>query len=292
MAGSYPDAPSRRFAYDEDGTIVLYNIPGSFSRSLATSVPPHIPLIPLPIIDIDRMNNEDPTFFQESGQNNQMSSWIMWMFAQKREIDGAFYNVDPSHSGFARWMSSSTDTTNGLDGTWNDLGIVGHDNPQVDLYRTAIDSMSESNTVAVMAFQGSQERTRWRMVHIYGTIQAGETPSRLIFLDPDNSDAAFARPLDFGDVPRGQTQVDTVKIVNNSGSLTANTVAITANDLFKGSNSWYEFSLDDVIYSATLALGNMGVGATQLVFVKQVVPDAQNIGLYAARARVGAASWT
>ena len=117
-------------------------------------------------------------------------------------------------------------------------------------------------------------------------------PSRLLFLDPDNSDAEFAQPLDFGDVPRGQTQTDTIKIINNSGSLTANTVQITANDLFGGSNSWYTFSLDDVVYSSTLSLGNMGVAATQLVYVKQVVPDAQNIGLYAARARVGAASWT
>jgi len=294
MAGAYPDAPSRRLAYDDDGTVALWNgitVIG-YNNNAPVNTVAHLPLIDLPQAQLDTLNDENTAANLQSGQNGQASSWIVLLFAQKREIDGCFYNVNPSHTPFEQWVSISTNTTNGIDGSWSDLSVTTFDTTLADAYRDDITSTAESNVLGVMAFQGSSERTRWRDLHYYGSITPGETPDRLIFLDPDDLDNTFTKPLDFGDVPRGQTQTDTIKILNNSGSLTANTVQLTAEDLFGGAGSWYTYSLDDISYSATLGLGNMGNGSTTLVYLKQIVPGAQTPGVYAARTKATVASWS
>ncbi len=295
MAGSYPNAPSRRIAYDDDGTVVLWNglVVMNFDDLAPVGTVPALPLLAMPQADIDQINDEETTSPTQSNQVANTSSWIVQMFLQKMEIDGGYYNVNPTHSGRSQWMMASDDTTNGIDGTWSDLSVTTPKNTTVaDDYRDSITSMADSNILAVTSFQGSDERIRWRQLHLYGAMSPGETPDKLIFLDPDNLDVEFSLPLDFGDVPRGQTQTDTFKIKNNSGSLTANTVQVTAEDLFDGSGSWYTYSDDDITYVATLSLGNIGPGGTSLVHLKQIVPDAQVVGVYAARTRATTASWS
>ncbi len=295
MAGSYPDAPSRRLAYDDDGTVVLWNglTVIDANEDAAVGQVPLLPLIAMPQAQIDQINDEETTSPTESGQNNNASSWILMMFLQKMEIDGGYYNINPTHTGNAQWMAFSTNTTNGIDGSFADLSVTTPKNTTVaDDYRDDITSMAESNVVCVTSFQGSDERFRWRQLHVYGAHTPGETPDKLIFLDPDNADNEFTKPLDFGDVPRGQTQKDTFKIKNNSSSLTANTVNLINEDLFGGASSWYTYSTDDISFSSSEDLGNIGNGGTQLVFIKQIVPDAQVVGVYASRTRATVASWS
>ena len=295
MAGAYPDAPSLGIAYDDDGTVVLWNglvVIASDEDSPVGTVP-QLPLIAMPQGDMDQINDEETTAPTQSGQSNDASSWIVMLFLQDMEIDGGYYNVNPTHTGNAQWMASSTNTTNGIDGTWSDLGVTTpKDTTQADDYRDSITSMAESNVVAVTSFQGSDERFRWRQLHIYGAHTPGQTPDKLIFLDPDNSDNEYTKPLDFGDVPRGQTQKDTFKLKNNSSTFTANTISIINEDLFGGASSWYTYSDDDVSYSSSLNISSLGPGGTQLTYIKQVVPDAQVVGVYVSRTRATVASWT
>lgn len=292
MAGSYPDAPSRRMAYDSDGTVLLTANQSNFGGPAGTA--PSVNYTIISQQNAENMNDETySTGFSHTNNNQNSGHWFTLLYPQKREFDGAFLACSLSGGGDVTNEAYSTDTSNGLEGVWTDLTQTWIKTaPAVDDYRDMIISYAVSNVLSHMFTLGADDNQNYRMVHIYGAITPGETPDRLIFLDPDAADTEFTKPLDFGDVPRGQTQVDTVKVKNNSSTLTANTVSVTAEDLSDGSSSWYTFSTDDISYSASEDIGSIGNGGTQLVYVKQVVPDAQGIGVYAARLKATVASWS
>lgn len=293
MSGSYPDNPGRRLAWDDDGTVVL--VAGQNNGDTGVGVPPGIPYTNASVAEMEDMNDEDhASKFGANSNNNNRVVWVTHLFAEKHEIDGAYHVHEGSGGGPSSSAATSVDTTNGYDGTWVDLSLTDFHNisPPLDHYRDNITSQALSNILGTMFKVEENDGAFHNSIHIYGAITPGETTDRLLFLDPDNADAEFTKPLDFGDVPRGQTQTDTFKLKNNSSGVTANTVQVTAEDLYLGSGSWYTFSDDDVSYSATLGLGNIGVGATQLVYVKQIVPDAQAPGVYVARVKANQASWS
>lgn len=292
MAGAYPNAPSRRMAWDTDGSVLLTATEVGFSAAAGTA--PANPYTIIALADAEDMNDEDNlTLFINTNNNANDGFWVTLLFPEKRELDGMFLAARLTGGEDITNEAYSLDSTNGMDGIWTDLTHSWITTvPAADDYRDMIVSYAVSNVVSLMFTLGADDSQQYRYVHLYGTITPGDTPDRLLFLDPDDFDTAFSLPLDFGDVPRGQTQTDTFKVKNNSGSLTANTIQITAEDLFDGSNSWYTYSDDDITYSATLAAGNLSPGGTILVYLKQIVPDAQVPGVYAARTKVSAASWS
>ncbi len=292
MAGSYPDNPSRRMAWDDDGSVVLFAEGNDGPLTQGTGPTDYSYAIASTVLK-EKLNDED-LGTEELAHEARQSSHFAILFPEKREVDGLYFATN----GIAteQWTDYSDDQTNGLDGTWNSFSVGGAGSEPSDGYRDNIVSKALSNIIAVRAFigrsQSSSGNNSFKTLHFYGSVTPGETPDRLLFLDPDNADTEFTKPLDYGDTPRGQTTVDTFKVRNNSASLTANTVQITAIDLFGGSASWYTYSTDGISYSATLGIGNLGNGATQLVFVKQIVPGAQVPGVYAARTKLNVASWT
>ncbi len=292
MAGAYPNTPSRRMAWDDDGTLCL--IAKGTDAGLSQGVGPiTTPYSVASTVDQEALNDEDLATDVGISVASGSLHWAM-LFPEKRELDGIYIAIGATPS--SRWSDYSLNQTNGLDGTWNDLSVPGDTGEPADGYRDNIVSKAISNVLAVRAFQGRDQVSAgnhdFLSIHLYGTLTAGETPDRLIFLDPDNSDDEFTLPLDYGDVPRGQTSTDTFKVKNNSGTLTANGVQTTAADLFGGSGSWYTYSDDDITYQATLSLGNIGPGGTELVHIKQIVPDAQAPGVHAARTKLNVTSWT
>ena len=290
MAGAYPNAPGERMAWDDDGTVIL-GTAQNFSVSAGT--PPNTAYSEVSVANKEIMNDEDIASFWDQGIGADEASYVTSLYARKREIDGIYYVFDANVSE-VRWVATSVDSTNGRDGTFTDLSVTSFDIPgrPVDGYRDDIHSKAESNVVSLMFYGAGNLRNRYYFTHVYGVISPGETPDRILFLDPDDSDDEFILPLDFGDVPRGQTQTDTVKVRNNSGSLTANTVQLIVEDLSDGSGAWYTLSDDDIVYTATLSIGNLSPGGTQLVHVRQIVPDAQAPGVYSSRVQVGQASWS
>lgn len=291
MAGSYPDNPSRRFAYDADATVVL--VVKDPNASSGVGIPPSIPYLNATVQEMQNLNDEDYATSYGGGATSSVN-FVTMLFPEQREIDGLYHVTSGDTGGASHTAAKSNNTTNGYDGTWVDLALADLHNISwvADHYRDNIESQGESNVLGLMFKTSGNPNSRHHLIHVYGTLTAGGTPDRLLYLDPDDADAEFTKPLDFGDVPRGQTQTDTFKIKNNSSTVSANTVQVTAEDLFGGAGSWYTFSDDDIDYSATLGLGNMGVGATQLVYVKQIVPDAQTPGVYVARVKTNQASWS
>lgn len=292
MAGAYPDNVARRMAWDADGSMVL--IASGADGPLGQSVSPiATSYVVASTANKEALNDEDlATAVQANIARASVHHCIL--FPEQREIDGIYWSTHGIAT--SQWTDHSVNSTNGSDGTWVDMSVGGAGADPSDGYRDNIISQVLSNIVAVRAFIGrsqvSSGTNRYKTLHYYGSITPSGTPDRLLFLDPDNADAEFTKPLDFGDVPRGQTQTDTFKVKNNSSTVTANTVQVTAEDLTGGAGSWYEFSEDDVAYQGTINLGNISAAGTKLVFVRQVVPDAQTPGLYVARVKANQASWS
>ncbi len=281
-------------AFDDDGSVNLLQKGADGTVAASQGVGPQSGgYVNASTAEAESINDEDVT----DGINQfstKSSLHYTIMFPEKREVDGIYIAVGsaPSNS----WSDYTTDTTNGSDGNWSDFSIPGNVGDLQDDYRDKIVSQALSNIIAIRHFQGRTQVTAnnvdLQSFHAYGTITPGETPDRLLYLDPDTGDAVFTKPLDFGDVPRGQTTVDTFKVKNNSGSLTANTVQTTAEALTGTSGSWYTYSLNNIDFSATLGLGNIGPGATTLVYIKQIIPGAEPPALHSTRTKLNVASWS
>jgi hypothetical protein len=280
MAGNYDDAPSRRMAIDKDGSVGV-------NPSLGT----------LGAQDMTDINSEVDG--RANGAIVGTQGWLAILFPELREIDGIFAvmgKADPGSMNIGA-VDTSQDTTNGWDGTWTNRIADYADTPDEQVYsyfRDNISAMAVATERGVkINFSGGQSGSDTVCaMHLYGVISPGETPDRILFLDTENSDAVFTKVLDYGDVPRGQTQVRTFKLKNNSASKTINTVQVTTEDLYLNAAGWYDYSDDDVSYQATFAVGNLGPSATKLLYIKQSIPDAETLGVQTARIHVSHASLT
>jgi hypothetical protein len=304
MAGNYPDVPGRRMAWDDDGSVVLAVIDQDSPEEAGTGVPstgnpPNGVFIDQSALDKQKLNDESNAFLGERVTVTSTGG-IFWyiFFPEKRELDGYYWNI--AHGGYSnKFITHSEDSTNGRDGTFSAWGtMTSADNTNVDPdYRDNIEASALSNKRAVYAAlcidTGVTEVDQYmRAVHVYGRITPGETPDRLVFLDTVYSDIQYTTLIDYGDVPRGQTKTYTIKVKNNSTTLTANTVQMVAAALTGNSDNWYTFSIAGGGYQATAQLGSIGPGGSVLVTYKQAIPDAEVLGLHSARFKVNQASWS
>ncbi len=266
MAGSYPDAPSRRMAWDEDKTVFMY---GSTVASSGQRI---------------EVNDEDYVGWSPVGYPGG-GEYFYWFFPELREIDG-WAGRDSTNSALQN-VWTSTNTTNTVDGTWVDQGVSGdrlhHRNDILSL------GVSFIRCVRVGTTGG------WGVAldygHWYGEIAPGETPDRLLFID---SVAAleFGLPIDYGDVPRGSASDYLIKLRNNSGSLTASVIQITGESLYLNSGSWFTFS-EGGGFQATLPLGSsIGPGSdSPVITARRVIPGTETVGLHAGRFQASVGSW-
>ncbi len=278
MAGLFNDAPSTRMAYDIDGTVGHEVNAGGGVVMEAT---------PTYLANANAENESEWTL------DGNFVRWVTLIFPELRELDGLFCAVDEAAT-YPTTVETSADTTNGVDGSWTtqiaDLAnfLVTYSN-----FRDNITSMAVPTEKAIRVKFGATSNDQGvRGYHVYGGISPGETPDRILFLDTlsDPVDEVFTKVLDFGDVPRGQTTTRTFKIKNNSSGLTINTIQVTAEDLYLNAGDWYEFGDDGISYQATFAVGNLGPGATKLLYLKQIIPDGETLGLHTGRIKVSHAS--
>lgn len=284
MAGSYQDAPSRRMAWDADGTV------GTWRNTNGTGA--SIELTPTETANL----NGEQVGDHISGMTNNTSYFVALIFPELRELDGIFFQgLVTSHQNTASLIESSPDTTNGIDGSWaTQITNIADFASTIPLYRDNITSMAVATerSLRITTTNNTNTTISPATIHVYGAISPAATPDRILFLDTLAADAVFTKPLDFGDVPRGQTQTRTFKIKNNSSTYTINTIQVTAEDLYLNAGNWYTFGIDDVTYQATYAAGNLGTGATLLLYMKQIIPDAETLGVQAGRIKVSHASLT
>lgn len=315
MAGSWPDVPSRKIPYHNDGTVVAARYPqdgAPYENFYEWDAG---------VNGLDQLNDLDFTTIPQNWANKRFpiageitrivaDTENIWIFPELRDLYGYVIvgtQENPATGGWGNmWTYYSHDTTNGLDGTWTliqDHGN-GENTPQgahPEDWRTAIVEFSH---LAVRGFKviGSYGvfvggNLVFRACYIFGTISAGETPDRILFID-DNTGLEFTKPMDWGDVPRGTILDWDIYMKNNSLTLTANTMVLDFTTLYNDSDTWYTIKATGEAFAVTHDISSIAPGAryplgSDVLTVRLDVPDDEPFSIYEAILELSpAVSWT
>lgn len=290
MAGSYPDVPGRRMAWDADGTV---------SASVETDAAWTGPLgsvVENDAAQAAELNDEDIVAVAQAFDS--VHGWAIFIFPELREVDGISVGADPSGHGFQA-VQTSADTTDGINGTWATAIADVHSGEapfELTDYRDHIDAMAATSRRALRIQRdvvSLQTGARLRWVHIYGEISPGETPDRLLWID-EATGVEFTAAIDFGDIPRGGSEDVELRLRNNSASLTANNIQYSAEALYESSGGWYTFTLPGgAVFQATRQIASLAAATTTgLITMRRITPGDEDLSLHAARAFVDVDSFT
>lgn len=283
MAGSYPDPISYRMAYDVDGCV-------GFSYPESTGV-----ITPISGANLAEMNDEDSTQVNFGISNATGNFGII--FPENRDLAGymcAYLNGIST----AGAISTSPDTTNGLDGTWtvraNPWVMTTSASPS---YRTAQQALSVTGIKAVR-FRFFSDSGVFifgvAQMHLYGQ-PSSSTPDRLVMWDPTASSLLAANALDWGNTPRSSSADRTFRIKNVSTTQTAQGIIISgeANTDFTPSvPGQYLYSSNGTTFTATLNIGDLAPTAVSSVLtIRRVTPSNAALGVHAFRVKAAATTW-
>ncbi len=315
MAGSYPDAPWRRMAYDQDGTVMWVADPQSAENINWGQVD---------TTTIDEQtetqkgyaNDESNTTWVAINGNSApylRSTFIAMIFPELRDLYGLHIwltmPASPWTYGHVFNVETSTDTTNGIDGTWTSHWSSGSgefpptwdaDYSSEVYYRAFIESMTATGVrslrfVPYVSYElTGASANRLISTHVYGGISSGETPDRLLFVD-DSTGLELTEPMDWGDVPRGTSFDKVCKIKNNSSTLDANTVTLAFEALTGTSNTWYTAKEGAGAFNSPLSLTTDPITAgnsSGTITIRQTIDPAETLSLAACRAYLTVGSWT
>ena len=293
MAGTYPDAPSRRMAWDDDGTQAwFWHISGSGSNTDGRTYDVNSPY---PATLNDESNNQ--AAYPNLGDNSSQKYFGM-TFPELREFDGFFIVSEENMNGGTLDCGASDDSIDGRAGSWTTVvaDYTAYTSVVGGAYRNNITTVAESlvRSIRFRTFApGGGGSSLLTAVHVYGRISPGETPDRLFYVDA-SSGLQFLLPIDYGDLPRGSADDRLIKLRNNSSTQTAGTIQITAEDLYLTMGDWFTFSEDGQNFAGSLLLASsIGPGAdSPTITARRVTGNSETVGAYAARFQTSVASWT
>jgi hypothetical protein len=297
MAGSYSDAPSRRMAYDDDGTV-------GFKCDCNVNEGPNADEFDSEFTpgNLATMNNQDADGV--SGLSNRDTGYYL-IFPELREIDGAVCTATTGtgqQQNFGMYAVGASTVTNPFTGWVQSVAAGSTPNLSVDVrdrYRTDIVSMAEPSRrgFAAMRTPGSGSMAQ---MHVYGEISPGETPDKVLIID-ENTGVEFTAPKDYGDIPRGSSEDIEIRLRNDSASLTVNTVQYTVEALgvdggggYGGGNGWYTSTLPGgSTFQATNQIASIASATTTgIITLRRITPGDEEPRLFAPRLQVTHASFT
>lgn len=294
MAGSYPDAPGRKMNTYGDGTVLLRSTVEDVSSGQVahaagiltefTGLAGHLELV-----------DHDQASATDWGQNGAHTRGQIYLFPELRDIDGVYVNTTAYNEGK---IATSTDTTNGIDGTWSNesitIGDFEHTGAEVPGYRNEIYVFSAPAVRCLYVRctkTGATFSSYFRATELYGTIAAGQTPDRVLFIN-DGTGLEYIIPQDYGDIPRGSSRDITIRTKNNSGTLIANTIDVSRTNLesLQNSSGWYTMD-NGSGFSSSFQISSLGAGAEDSWTLRQNIPDSTTPGLYEAWLKAVVGSW-
>lgn len=297
MAGNYPDAADRRIPYDIDGTVV-YVCGGSHTDPNLNTM-----LFKGSTALRDTQDEDsDEIFFNTNGPilpDNQ--DFAVFIFPQPMDLRAAYYvlsGADP----YVINVKYSTDTTNGIDGTWSTLHADGEGTGggTETGYRTHYVEFvaNAARAVTWQVPRGTNlNKGRAYTFHLYGKISAGYTPDRIKVIDYDAA-AEFTKVHDWGDTPRGITLEKTFKLENASTSLTANNVKLNFDDLTYVADTWHTLKDWGGSFSTGFTITSISPSATypanssEYITMRLTIPSTEQLSLRAPRMVIATSSWT
>lgn len=280
MAGTYPDVPGHRMAYDRDGSAGAIVETSGGVTSLSGG-------------DMVTINDEASGYVAMSPSTKSLAI----IFPELRDVVGYAAVYESTDGSAPSTVYTSVDTTNGYDGTWVNRGTFV--NTTIGAGLRTIQSVTWSGIKAVR-FHGAGGNfggsNRFLAIHVFGTPASGQNPNRLRLWHPTLDQEITGAYFDWGDVPRSTALTKQFRVKNNSSTLTANSVALTREALTDTSPtnvSAHEFSTDGVNYAGTVNIGNLAPGAISSVLtMRRTTPSTAVLSLWWARIVASASSWT
>lgn len=285
MAGNYPNSPSWRMALDKDGT-QGYKIGNGIITQMTNS-------------ELVALNDESVTSGVVLTINDP--NRIAFLFPERRDIDGFFVANNAGGTNAPLVPQVSTDTTNGLDGTWTNLGdTIIPPHSAIPEYRTGIHSRTALGVIGIRfgwSVNGqSSNQFQPCVVHLYGEITAGQSLDRLLLWHPTLDERVSPAYFDWGDVPRNTTATRDFRVKNVSGAKTANTVRVAMEALSDSAPSapgQHALSLSGGTYLAQQTISTLAPGEISPVLtLRRITPANAQLSLTAFRVFSEAASWT
>lgn len=282
---AYPAIPDVRIGYDNDGAVVAYGAGSNDSVAARFAAGPTSYITGSALI---ALNGYSYTAFPalidlavDAGSNIPYRA--MWVFfPEQREVTEVFLGTLSTITVQGTLVSSiqgSTDTTNGVDGTWQTATLsspVGSGPQSLDSWRAWFGSVSFTGPVSAIRIglnwgignPSTVNHVNVAILHLYGTKGAGQTPDDIIYLDGQHAYAAFTTVEDFGNVPLGTTTVRTFKVQNSSATKTANSINLQCND------ADFAISTDSVTWVTTINIASLAAGASSAVlYVRNTSPS-------------------
>ena len=256
MAGAYPDPPSWRMAWHEDGT-QLINLDTGVEMSESNR---------------QSLNNEAGNFTPPNADG-----LIGLLFPDPINLQAIWINSeDPG----TKFVYTSPNTTNGTDGDWTLVAspVVAENNDSplsTDAWRTAVVTATSLGITGLRVDAG-----RILNLHLYGDTASGEGLQRVEFWHPTTDAKVSAAEFDWGNVPRQSSETRDFRIKNMSPTMVANDITVSIYDLTTASpqvDAQHLFSADGVHWAATLDAGDVSALSISPIFsIRRVTPsDAQ-----------------
>lgn len=279
MTGIYPDVPGPRMAYDRDGTVVAYLTNASSG-----------PVTPLNTVNILALNDEEDDGAVQPSLAT--SSALVWIFPELRDLVGVFI---PMASGS---LQTSTNTTNGVDGTWTTQlsTFTGLNMAETTVSaRQNIQTLSLTGIRGVKVICGSGPATP-DFIHLYGKPSTGQNPDRLCFWHPTLDQEIGGAYFDWGDIVQGTTATRDFRIKNISSTYTANSVTVTMDcpsDTSPTVLSQHTVSPDGISFGSSASAGTLAPGViSSTMTLKRDISASAVLSLWTMRLRASASSWT
>jgi hypothetical protein len=192
----------------------------------------------------------------------------------------------------------STNTTNGLDGTWTQVGpnVPVPSHPSVaPYYRDGIISAT-SLGIKALRIKLAGALGGFSTLHLYGNPSAGQNPNRLAIWHPTTDTHVTGPYFDWGDVPRSSSQDRTFRVKNLSPTLNAVGIGLGLEALTDTAPSvpgQHTLSTDGTTFTATISISDLAPGGISPVLtMRRVTPTNATLGTWAGRLFAQATSWS
>lgn len=287
MAGSLPDVTSRRLPLHVDGTRWFWRIKDDDYSQWSE----------LPNQDLKDLQDPVTDWYTSNTANVRHYEWML-LFPAARNIDKImlvwhYYQQWTDRPGWNPhdYVYTSTDTTNGYDGTWVQRDVTSTYTFQSGdsawmRYNTRTQPVTvDWNDVRGLRFSfykhtNGSNWLRFYALHLYGEYTATANPDRIEFWHPTSDETMPPAHLDWGDVYQGATEMKYVRIKNLSAAMTASGIQLTAPGLSEVQISdALEFSMSSGgPFSNMLEVGNLAPGElSDPIVIKYEVPPNESL---------------
>lgn len=276
----YPLAPGRKFETDVDGSV-------GFGVNTTEATP----------FSGTAMTNLSKTVSGNSvlTGGGQTTYYVGYLFPELRDIAGFCLINQAGVWGSWDRVYTSTDSTNGTDGTWTDRG--------------AMSGSGSFRTITALVVAGVKGiRFRWSststeggnrylgLLHIYGSIPSSSSPDRLTLWHPSSNVEFTGSGFDFGDVPRLTVATISFRVKNNSSTQTANTITVSVeavNDTSPTVVGVETLDFNGSGYASTQNIGSLAAGVISAICTLKLSPSiTATLGPWRQRVKAVAVSWT